>query len=225
MPAGIHWVKSALSCSWILLSFSTICSLSLFQWIYCSWRDHTPDFLAFTSRPASINSDWHTLCGFLSTNWYKHINDRCNFALPIPTQSSFSVAPQVAAPLAGDCTFEVDECGWTSGQGARGRDRIEWQRVPVRTQNIRYQRRPSINAQISSNENGNLMFQSNIHCTVSSLKPALYRLHSTFFSLQPALYSLHCTVCSLQPALCNLHSTVCTLQSAVYNLHSTGCTP
>ena len=85
----------------------------------------------------------------------------------------------MAAPLAGDCTFEVDECGWTSGQGARGRDRIEWQRAPVRTQNIRYQRRPSSNAQIGSNENGNLTFHSNIHSTVSSLKSALYILHST----------------------------------------------
>jgi hypothetical protein len=131
--------------------------------------------------------------------------------MPIPTQSSFSVAPQVAAPLAGDCTFEVDECGWTSGQGARGRDRIEWQRVPVRTQNIRYQRRPSRNDQISSNENGNLTFQSNIHSTVSSLKPALYILQST--------------TCTVQCAAYNLHSATCTLQSAVNNLHSTGCTP
>jgi len=133
------------------------------------------------------------------------------------------VAPQVAAPLAGDCTFEVDECGWTSGQGARGRDRIEWQRVPVRTQNVRYQRRPSTNAQIGSNENGNLMFQSNIHSTVSSLQPALYRLYSTVCSLQPALCNLHSTDCTLHFALYSLQSTTYTLQVALHSLHSTGC--
>ena len=135
------------------------------------------------------------------------------------------MAPQVAAPLAGDCTFEVDECGWTSGQGARGRNRIEWQRVPVRTQYIRYQRRPSRIAQIGSNENGNLTFQSNIHSTVSSLKPALYSLYCTMCSLQLALCNLHSTVCSLQPTLYRLHSIFCTLQAAVNSLHSTGCTP
>lgn len=88
------------------------------------------------------------------------------------------MAPQVAAPLAGDCTFEVDDCGWTSGQGSKGRDRIEWQRLPVRTQNIRYQRRPSTNTQIGSNENGKVKFQSNPHSTICTAQPALYNLQS-----------------------------------------------
>lgn len=38
-------------------------------------------------------------------------------------------APQVAAPTSGDCTFEVDECGW-SNVGSRDRlDDIDWERT------------------------------------------------------------------------------------------------
>lgn len=40
-----------------------------------------------------------------------------------------SAAPQVAAPGSGDCTFEVDECGW-SNVGSRERlDDIDWERT------------------------------------------------------------------------------------------------
>jgi len=65
------------------------------------------------------------------------------------------VSPQVASPAAGDCTFEVDECGWTNIPGSRGRDKIEWQRLPMRSQNARYHRKPSSNTQSGSNHNGN----------------------------------------------------------------------
>ncbi|KAJ9586122.1 hypothetical protein L9F63_020234, partial [Diploptera punctata] len=61
-------------------------------------------------------------------------------------------SPQVASPKAQDCTFEVDECGWTNVPSSRGRDKIEWQRMPIRSQNIRYRRRPSSNRQSGSNE-------------------------------------------------------------------------
>ncbi|PNF30520.1 hypothetical protein B7P43_G09950 [Cryptotermes secundus] len=57
-------------------------------------------------------------------------------------QGPCPVAPQVAAPSAGDCTFEVDECGWISNKKTKGRDGIEWQRMPTRTQNPRFRRRP-----------------------------------------------------------------------------------
>lgn len=41
----------------------------------------------------------------------------------------FTAAPQVAAPGSGDCTFEVDECGW-SNVGSRERlDDIDWERT------------------------------------------------------------------------------------------------
>jgi len=41
----------------------------------------------------------------------------------------FAAAPQIAAPMSGDCTFEVDECGW-SNAGARDRlDDIDWERI------------------------------------------------------------------------------------------------
>ena len=41
----------------------------------------------------------------------------------------FAAAPQIAAPMSRDCTFEVDECGW-SNAGARDRvDDIDWDRV------------------------------------------------------------------------------------------------
>ncbi|PNF30522.1 hypothetical protein B7P43_G09951 [Cryptotermes secundus] len=45
------------------------------------------------------------------------------------THGSCPTAPQIAAPMSGDCTFEVDECGWTN-VGARDRvDDIDWDRV------------------------------------------------------------------------------------------------
>ncbi|XP_069694256.1 MAM and LDL-receptor class A domain-containing protein 1-like [Periplaneta americana] len=45
------------------------------------------------------------------------------------TQGSCPTAPQIAAAASGDCTFEVDECGWTNA-GARDRvDDIDWDRV------------------------------------------------------------------------------------------------
>lgn len=38
-------------------------------------------------------------------------------------------APQIAAATSGDCTFEVDECGW-SNVGSRERlDDIDWERT------------------------------------------------------------------------------------------------
>jgi hypothetical protein len=41
----------------------------------------------------------------------------------------FSAAPQIAAPMSGDCTFEVDECGW-SNVGTRDRlDDLDWDRI------------------------------------------------------------------------------------------------
>jgi hypothetical protein len=41
----------------------------------------------------------------------------------------FAAAPQIAAPMSGDCTFEVDECGW-SNVGTRDRlDDIDWDRM------------------------------------------------------------------------------------------------
>lgn len=41
----------------------------------------------------------------------------------------FAAAPQIAAPMSGDCTFEVDECGW-SNVGTRDRlDDIDWDRI------------------------------------------------------------------------------------------------
>jgi len=41
----------------------------------------------------------------------------------------FAAAPQIAAPMSGDCTFEVDECGW-SNVGARDRlDDLDWERI------------------------------------------------------------------------------------------------
>lgn len=40
-----------------------------------------------------------------------------------------SAAPQIAASQSGDCTFEVDECGW-SNVGSRERlDDIDWERT------------------------------------------------------------------------------------------------
>ncbi|XP_046682188.1 MAM and LDL-receptor class A domain-containing protein 1-like [Homalodisca vitripennis] len=45
------------------------------------------------------------------------------------TPGSCPTAPQVAAPGSGDCTFEVDECGW-SNVGSRERlDDIDWERT------------------------------------------------------------------------------------------------
>ncbi|KDR22154.1 Apical endosomal glycoprotein [Zootermopsis nevadensis] len=68
-------------------------------------------------------------------------------------QGPCPVAPQVAAPTAGDCTFEVDECGWVNSQVVKGLDKIHWQRTPIRTQNTRFQRRPSGSIQTGGNQN------------------------------------------------------------------------
>jgi hypothetical protein len=41
----------------------------------------------------------------------------------------YIAAPQIAAATSGDCTFEVDECGW-SNIGSRERlDDIDWERT------------------------------------------------------------------------------------------------
>jgi hypothetical protein len=76
-----------------------------------------------------------------------------------PNWKSVPVAPQVASPSAGDCTFEVDECGWISNQKTKGRDGIEWQRMLTRTQNPRFRRRPSGNMQAGGDGNGNIKLQ------------------------------------------------------------------
>ncbi|KAK7601263.1 hypothetical protein V9T40_008704 [Parthenolecanium corni] len=45
------------------------------------------------------------------------------------THGTCPTAPQIAAPMNGDCTFEVDECGW-SNVGSRDRlDDIDWERT------------------------------------------------------------------------------------------------
>lgn len=41
----------------------------------------------------------------------------------------FSAAPQIAAATPGDCTFEVDECGWSNTGGRDRFDDIDWDRV------------------------------------------------------------------------------------------------
>lgn len=46
--------------------------------------------------------------------------------LPPPT---FQGAPQVAAGNNGDCTFEVDECGWTNPGPRERADEIDWVRT------------------------------------------------------------------------------------------------
>lgn len=101
-----------------------------------------------------------------------------------------SVAPQVAAPTSGDCTFEVDDCGWVNSQAAKGFDRIQWQRTPIRTQNTRFQRRPSGSIQTGSNQNGNIKSQ---FCTQwllkKSSKSGLYFDHVCFPPLE--LFQLH----------------------------------
>ncbi|XP_046406809.1 MAM and LDL-receptor class A domain-containing protein 1-like [Ischnura elegans] len=45
------------------------------------------------------------------------------------THGSCPTTPQVAAPIPGDCSFEVDECGW-SNVGSRERyDDLDWERI------------------------------------------------------------------------------------------------
>ncbi|XP_037070562.1 MAM and LDL-receptor class A domain-containing protein 2-like [Pollicipes pollicipes] len=41
-------------------------------------------------------------------------------------------APQAASPDSSDCTFEVDECGWTNPGRREGVDRIDWRRITGR---------------------------------------------------------------------------------------------
>ncbi|GLH08185.1 Apical endosomal glycoprotein [Gryllus bimaculatus] len=55
------------------------------------------------------------------------------------TQGPCPAAPQVAAPDAGDCTFEIDECGWASSGNRQG---VEWERAPTRSLDARFRRRP-----------------------------------------------------------------------------------
>lgn len=38
-------------------------------------------------------------------------------------------APQIAAPGSGDCTFEVDECGWSNVVSRERMDDIDWERT------------------------------------------------------------------------------------------------
>lgn len=37
-------------------------------------------------------------------------------------------APQIAAATSGDCTFEVDECGWSNVASRERLDDIDWER-------------------------------------------------------------------------------------------------
>lgn len=37
-------------------------------------------------------------------------------------------APQTAARTSGDCTFEVDECGWTNVGSSSRTDEMDWER-------------------------------------------------------------------------------------------------
>jgi hypothetical protein len=102
---------------------------------------------------------------------HKH---RYGFILLSSNWKCVPVAPQVAAPLSGDCTFEVDECGWISSREAKDRDGIEWQRMLTRTQNIRFRRRPSGNMQTGSDGNGeiNLQYYVPLWATVCVLSNA-----------------------------------------------------
>lgn len=38
-------------------------------------------------------------------------------------------APQIAAATSGDCTFEVDECGWSNVVSRERLDDIDWERT------------------------------------------------------------------------------------------------
>lgn len=38
-------------------------------------------------------------------------------------------APQIAAATSGDCTFEVDECGWSNVASRERLDDIDWERT------------------------------------------------------------------------------------------------
>lgn len=38
-------------------------------------------------------------------------------------------APQIAATTSGDCTFEVDECGWSNVASRERLDDIDWERT------------------------------------------------------------------------------------------------
>ncbi|XP_024085884.1 MAM and LDL-receptor class A domain-containing protein 1-like isoform X4 [Cimex lectularius] len=44
------------------------------------------------------------------------------------TPGSCPTAPQIAAPGSGDCTFEVDECGWSNVVSRERLDDIDWER-------------------------------------------------------------------------------------------------
>ncbi|XP_075219109.1 MAM and LDL-receptor class A domain-containing protein 1-like isoform X2 [Lycorma delicatula] len=45
------------------------------------------------------------------------------------TPGSCPTAPQIAAPGSGDCTFEVDECGWSNVMSRERLDDIDWERT------------------------------------------------------------------------------------------------
>ncbi|XP_039298033.1 MAM and LDL-receptor class A domain-containing protein 1-like [Nilaparvata lugens] len=45
------------------------------------------------------------------------------------TPGSCPTAPQIAAPGSGDCTFEVDECGWSNIMSRERLDDIDWERT------------------------------------------------------------------------------------------------
>ncbi|XP_066995371.2 MAM and LDL-receptor class A domain-containing protein 2 [Anabrus simplex] len=78
-------------------------------------------------------------------------------------QGPCPAAPQVAAPDTGDCTFEVDECGWTSSGNREG---VRWERVPTHTQEMRHRLRPHASTQMSYRQNeyflslGRMLLQS-----------------------------------------------------------------
>jgi hypothetical protein len=52
-----------------------------------------------------------------------------NLLHKIQIRKKFKAAPQIAAPTPGDCTFEVDECGWINVQSRERMDDIDWERV------------------------------------------------------------------------------------------------
>lgn len=58
--------------------------------------------------------------------------------------------PQVAAPVARDCTFEIDECEWVN---SRDPDRVEWERISTSTLSSRNQRKPYSNGHTVSRRN------------------------------------------------------------------------
>lgn len=52
------------------------------------------------------------------------------FSLYKTNEFIFTIAaPQIAAATSGDCTFEVDECGWSNVISRERLDDIDWERT------------------------------------------------------------------------------------------------